>query len=158
MDLFLCFHAVVKIGGDSWVTAESIGMIEPIAPRACLMSLMECIYHVPDRFMYHFANGWSNIESWEIWTIAVLAVFIITRICLEYFGNSLYYRIVKKRIKKGYYLIDEHPTSIPSCFGSIIYFFVLDSHPKLDSKHVVNEESIRDYLKPNKERNKKSFL
>ena len=109
-----------------------------------------CIGNVSNRFMYHFKNGWTNFEPWELWTIAVAIAFIITRICLEYFGNAIYYRIVKKRIKEGYYLIDEHPTSIPSCFGSIFYLFGLDSHPKLESKHVVNKESIRDYLNPDR--------
>jgi hypothetical protein len=151
MDLFLCFHAVVKIGGDSWVTAESIGMFEPILPRACLMSLMECFYHIPDRFKYHLANGWTSFENREIWTIVVTSVLIITRICLGYFGNSLYYRIVKKRIKGGYHLVDDaHPTSILSCFGSIFYLLGLGYHPASDPKYVVNKETIRDYLNPDK--------
>ena len=129
---------------DSWLFAA---FFEPIAPRLCLMFLMGC---VSDRFMYYFKNGLINFEGGELWTIAAVIGFIITRIYLGYFGNSLYYRIVRKRIKEGYYLIDEHPTSIISCFGSIFYLFGLDSHPKLESKHVVNKESIRDYLNPDR--------
>jgi hypothetical protein len=141
----------VKIGGDSWITAEFIGMVEPIAPRACLMSLMECIYHVPDRFMYHFKNGVISFETWELWTIAVTIALIITRICLGYFGNAIYYRIVKKRIKEGYHQADDaHPTSILSCFGSIFYLLGLGYHYTSEQKHVVNKGSIRDYLNPDR--------
>lgn len=150
MDVLLGIYAVPYMGGESGMLAAYVILIELVLPRMSLMLLAYSSLSFFDRFAYHFANGWSNVENWEIWTLVALCIFIVSRACLGYFGNSLYYRIVRKRIKEGYYLIDEHPTSIISCFGSIFYLFGLDSHPKLESKHVVNKESIRDYLNPDR--------
>ncbi|MBO7454511.1 MAG: DUF2628 domain-containing protein [Alphaproteobacteria bacterium] len=150
MDWCLIENAAHWKGTDAGMGMVIVLAMDLIAPRMCLMFLMLCLRDVHRESARHLANGWMNIDPWELWTITAVIGFIITRIYLGYFGNSLYYRIVKKRIKEGYYLIDEHPTSIPSCFGSIFYLFGLDSHPKLESKHVVNKESIRDYLNPDR--------
>ena len=149
MDVLLGIYAVPNMGGESGMLAAYVILIELVLPRMSLMLLAYSSLSFFDRFAYHFANGWSNVENWEIWMIAVLAVFIITRIYLGYFGNAIYYRIVKKRIKKGYHQVDDaHPTSILSCFGSIFYLLGLGYHYTSEQRHLVDKKSISAYLNP----------
>lgn len=152
MDLCLGMYYAHYYKGTAYITYQALSIIEFLTPRMCLLFFAGYLYEfVYTGAAYDFANGWTDIRSWEIWTIAVTVVFIITRVCLGYFGNSLYYRIVKKRIKEGYYLEDKHcPTSIFSCFGSIFYLLGLGYHYTSEQKHVVNKGSIRDYLNPDR--------
>jgi hypothetical protein len=75
-----------------------------------------------------------------------------------YFGNALYYRAIKKKIRKGYHLLREYcPISILSwlcvfyspliCFADWIS---RKSQLKTEVESEVNEETIRAYLNPNK--------
>ena len=153
MDLCLIENAAHWKGIDGSVSMELIRQIEPIIPRMCLMFLMFCLRDIYHELAHHLVNGWASFENWEIWTIAVFAAFVISRVCLGYFGNSLYYRIVKKRVREGYHLADGFsPTSILSCFGSLFFLLGLVS-PSSSEIYTVNRESIRAYLNPNKRKN-----
>ena len=76
-----------------------------------------------------------------------------------YFGNALYYSAVKKRIRKGYHLLQKYcPISILSAIA-IIYCPLIcfadwisrKSQLQTPIESKVNEETIRAYLDPNKE-------
>lgn len=71
-----------------------------------------------------------------------------------YFGNALYYNAIKKRIQKGYHLLQKYsPTSILSAFA-IIYCPLIcfadwisrKLQLKTETEYEVNEETIRAYL------------
>ena len=85
--------------------------------------------------------------------------WFIPNVLLGYFGNALCYNAIKKKIRKGYHLLDKYcPTSIPSIlggpiFGTIVYFadrIAYKLQLKTDVKSEVNEETVRAYLNPNK--------
>ena len=147
-DLFLCAHAVPKMGGELGIVAACICIFELIVPRVCLMSLGMCTAHICDKFIHYFKNGMISFEGWEILIVVAVIAFIISRLYLGYFGNAIYYRIVKKRIKKGYHQVDDaHPTSIISCFGSMFFLLGLVTLSS-SKKYTVDKGSIRTYLNP----------
>ncbi len=153
MDVLLGIYAVPNMGGESGMAAVYMILLEIVVPRISLGLFVYSLCHLANKFVYYFANGWVNIENWEIWIIAALSVFIATRICQGYFGNSLYYRTVRKKIQEGYHLKAEYcPTSIPSCFSGLSFFFGLIT---LSSSKIytVNKDSIRAYLSPNRRGN-----
>lgn len=93
-----------------------------------------------------------------------LLIYLGLSVFYGYFGNSLYYRVVIYRIKKGYHLIDKYsPTSIrtvmpevlisslfaccSTIFFALINFFRKPKNSELkESDTVVNEENITKYL------------
>lgn len=84
-----------------------------------------------------------------------LAFFFVLgiRILYGYFGNSLYYRIVKERIRQGYHLLDRYsPTSIPAAipiFGLLACFadwISCDSQLRTKFEEKIDEKTIRAYL------------
>lgn len=86
--------------------------------------------------------------------------WFLPNVLLGYFGNAVYYKAIKKRIRKGYYLLDKYcPTSVPSIlggpvFGTIVCFadwIARKCQLKTDVESEVNEETVRAYLNPNKE-------
>ena len=150
MDVLLGIYAVPDMGGESGMAATYIILFEILLPRVCLMLLAYSSICFSGKFVYHFTNGWSNVETWEIWTVAIFLTFIITRICLGYFGNSWYYGEVKDKIKKGYHLKKRHcPTSIPSCFSGLSFLLGLVTLSS-SKKYTVDKKSIRAYLNPNR--------
>jgi hypothetical protein len=92
--------------------------------------------------------------SWGLLAL-FLILFLGKRIGLGYFGNALYYWSVKKRIRKGYHLLEKHrPTSIMSIISPLI-MWIADaiSHEMQSGKLVgdeANAETIHAYLDPNK--------
>ena len=87
-------------------------------------------------------------------TIGVL--WILESIFTGYFGNYLYYNVVKKRIRKGYHLLPKYrPTSISSLAFGFLFVCPADwiAHGCQLKNYVedkVNEETVRAYLNPNK--------
>ncbi len=148
MDVLLGIYAVPYMGGESGMLAAYVILIELVLLRMSLMLLAYSSLSFFDRFAYHFANGWSNVENWEIWTLVALCIFIVSRACLGYFGDSWYYGEVKEKIREGYHLEDQHcPTSIPSCFSGLSFLLglVTLSSSKI---YAVDRKSIRTYLNP----------
>lgn len=85
----------------------------------------------------------------------ILCYWLISGVFTGYFGNALYYRTIKKKIKKGYHLLDKYsPTSIPSIIGWLFIcladWMSRKFQLKTEVKSEVNEETIRAYLNPNK--------
>lgn len=148
MDILLGIYAVSNMGGESGMLAAYVILCELVLPRMSLGLFVYSLCHLADKFVYYFANGWVNIENCEIWIIIALSVFITTRICLGYFGNSWYYGEVKEKIYEGYHLMDRFsPTSILSCFGSVFFLLGLIS-PSSSKIYTINKENIRAYLRP----------
>ena len=121
--------------------------------RLCAFSLvsfnMYGTFLSPDLFKYQHPVLYQSIFvcSWGICCIFT-----------GYFGNALYYNAIKKRIRKGYHLLQKYcPTSIPSALA-IIYcplicfadWIAYKLQLKTDVKSEVNEETVRAYLNPNK--------
>jgi len=81
---------------------------------------------------------------------------ILVRVLMGYFGNSMYYSAVKKKIRKGYHLLDKYcPTSIPSilCWPVICFadWISRKLQLKVRGKNKTNEETVRAYLNSDKE-------
>ena len=96
----------------------------------------------------------QNIHSGFFWFVFG-CLWLIESILTGYFGNALYYRTIKKKIQKGYHLLDQyHPTSISSiAFWPFICFadwISRRSQLKTEVEDEVNEETIQAYLNPNK--------
>lgn len=84
---------------------------------------------------------------------------ICVHLLFGYFGNSLYYASVKEKIKEGFHLMEQYrPTSISSCLIPVFGFLIgladqisFKKQVRIRVENVVNEETIRAYLNPNKE-------
>lgn len=98
-------------------------------------------------------------EHPRLYLFAEVCCWIIGRIFTGYFGNALYYSAVKKKIQKGYHLLQKYrPTSIPSALIVIYSPFICfadwisrKSQLKTEVKSEINEETVRACLNPNKE-------
>lgn len=94
--------------------------------------------------------------------ICITVYMVLSSVITGFYGNRLCYRIVKKRIKEGYHLLERyHPTSYSLCaaflvgVGSFlaifIYalgdFFAIDSKKAFEEKDTeINEKNIRALL------------
>ena len=87
---------------------------------------------------------------------------ILCRFFWGRYGNALYYRTIKKKIERGYHLMDDHRATsfwggVSSGFGLVLmplvdYFLhkkYFSTHKLKDNK--VTEENIERYLDPRKE-------
>ena len=114
--------------------------------------------------LYLSFNVYGNLSSFRLLEDEHTGLYLSVLICTElvsglftgYFGNALYYRIVKKKIQKGYHLLQKYcPTSVPSIFCWPFICFADWISRKLQQKTKVkgeiNEETIRAYLDPDKE-------
>jgi len=98
----------------------------------------------------------GTIQNVVVSTGSVFLAFFFSlgiRILYGYFGNSLYYRIVKKRIRQGYHLLDRYsPTSISAVvpiLGLLVCFadwISCDSQLKTKFEDKIDEKTIRAYL------------
>lgn len=86
-----------------------------------------------------------------------ISLTVLLMVFLGYFGNAMYYRSVKNRIRKGYHLLEKYcPTSIPSAlvFGAPFVCLADWISRKLQLKTELEikvcEESVHDYLNPNR--------
>ncbi len=87
--------------------------------------------------------------------VVPILLFLGERIGLGYYGNALYCWTVKKRINKGYHLLEKYrPTSIVAIiFPFFIWIADIISHELQFVKFIGNEanaETIHAYLNPNK--------
>lgn len=94
-------------------------------------------------------------EYTGLYPSVLICTWLVSSLFTGYFGNALYYRIVKKKIQKGYHLLQKYcPTSIPSIFCWPFICFADWISRKLQQKTKVkseiNEETVRAYLNPNK--------
>lgn len=118
-----------------------------------LYSFIYCIFSL-------IAATLAKADNIVFITLSVVINLTIS-LYLGYYGNDLYYRIIKKRISKGYHLLNKYsPTSIPSCLlicfsGGIVSFAdyisrKLQLRGCTDKKTNIDNESIRNYLNPNR--------
>ncbi len=98
-------------------------------------------------------------EHQVLYLVVKFCCWIIEGIFTGYFGNALYYSVIKKKIRKGYHLLKKYlPTSIPSALAAVYSPFICfadwisrKSQLKTEVESEVNEETVRACLNPNKE-------
>ena len=103
-------------------------------------------------------KDFKSLGMTEIIICMLLQMFIMCG--FGYFGNRIYYHAVKKRISKGYHLLERYkPTSVLSAVFSLSAVFICFADfvsRKLQLKHIVekdtniNIDSIRAYLNPSR--------
>jgi len=106
-------------------------------------------------------GGSSNVSILEndyptLYWFVIGCFSLLVSVFTGYFGNAMYYSAVKKKIRKGYHLLDKYcPTSIPSilCWPVICFadWISRKLQLKVRGKNKANEETVRAYLNPDKE-------
>lgn len=115
---------------------------------ACLLLSFNIYGHLVSR---HLLEN----EYPYLYLFVILCPYIISGVFVGYFGNAMYHRTIKKKIKKGYHLLEKYsPTSIPSilCWPFICFadWIARKLQLKIRSKNEANEGNILAYLNPNK--------
>ena len=153
------FDRLEKTGKHTWNWAAFFGGFSWMGYRK--IYLFGMIFNVVYWILYYaFLMGaiFAFIKSMPIaWVGLVLFILLIIgkRICLGRFGNALYYWTVKKRIGRGYHLLEKYrPTSIVAIvFPLFVWIADIISHGVQFDKvpeDDVTAESIHAYLNPNK--------
>ncbi len=103
---------------------------------------------------------------------------LIVHCLYGYFGNALYYRIVRQRIFEGYHLIDQYkPTSITAGLSCGVFGFIIcisdiiirnihfskkeqqeNSDRKISNQHEISQQNIIAYLNENRHKHWVSWI
>ncbi len=135
------------------------------------MYLYSFLIMTADTVLYMYLRSITNFSTDEtqrpLSAIFVMFLYIaLTRIIFGAYGNRIYYRLVKSRIRSGYHLLKEYrPTTISAALLSFffpLFIFVIGGIYKMadyinftssissnsSKSFEVNEESISAYLTP----------
>jgi len=136
-------------GGFSWMGYRKIYLLEMVFSFICGI-----LYVLSWTGMCLSFMGRISVP-WGVFLTLFVLLFLVKRIGLGRYGNSLYYWTVKKRISRGYHLLNEYrPTSIVAIICPIILWIAdaLSNEIQLDklNDNEVSAETIHAYLDPNK--------